>query len=238
MTVVPDLKPRAALYVRVSTRDKGQTVENQLPVLRAFAIEEGWDIVATFEDHDHGDKPTREGFTRMMASAQLRQFDVLVFWSLDRFTREGVYPTLEHLQRLSTWGVRFRSYTEQYLDTCGVFRDAIIAILAALAKQEQLRLRERVRAGLARAKAQGHKAGRKPVDVDLGRFRRLINLYTVPEVKSLLQISETTYYKLRKLAELDRIAKLEQLDSEASPPPASPPPASPPPASPPPEASS
>jgi hypothetical protein len=48
----------------------------------------------------------------------------VLFWALDRFSREGVLPTLHHLQRLDSWGVAWRSYTEQYLDSTGIFKDA------------------------------------------------------------------------------------------------------------------
>jgi DNA invertase Pin-like site-specific DNA recombinase len=83
--------------------------------------------------------------------AHQRRFDVVLFWSLDRFSREGVGETLNHLQKLSATGVQFKSFTEQFLDSTGVFREAIIGFLAAIAKQERVRLSERVRAGLARS---------------------------------------------------------------------------------------
>ena len=121
----PDSALRAALYARVSTRDKGQEVDNQL--------------------------------------IKLRRFDVVVFWALDRLTQEGALATLEYLNQLSRYGVAFRSYMEPYLDSCGVFKGAIIAILGTIARQERLRLSERVRAGLERARrlrAQGWSWGR------------------------------------------------------------------------------
>jgi DNA invertase Pin-like site-specific DNA recombinase len=76
---------------------------------------------------------------------------VVLFWSLDRFSREGVGETLNHLQRLNGAGVSFKSFTEQYLDSTGVFREALIAILAAIAKQERIRFSERIKAGQARS---------------------------------------------------------------------------------------
>ena len=72
-------------------------------------------------------------------------------WSLDRFSREGVTETLNHLQRLGAAGVQFKSFTEQYLDSTGVFKDAIVAILAAIARQERGRFSERIKAGQARS---------------------------------------------------------------------------------------
>ena len=113
----------------------------------------------------------------MFDGAFKREFDCVLFWSLDRFSREGTLETLQHLQRLTSYGVAFKSYTEQYLDGTGMFRDAIIGILAALAKQERVRLSERVQAGLARARAEGRIGGRPVVnrkaDPDAATIRKL-----------------------------------------------------------------
>jgi len=92
-----------------------------------------------------------------------RQFDVLLFWSLDRLSREGVLPTLQHLERLTNYGVGYRSFTEQYFDFCGIFRDAVIAIIATVARQERIRISERVTAGLMTARHKGKKLGRPRV---------------------------------------------------------------------------
>jgi len=94
-----------------------------------------------------------------MADACQKKFDVLLFWALDRFSREGVVETHVYLKRLDDAGVRFRSFTESHLDSCGMFRDAVISILAVIAKQERVRISERVRAGLSRARAQGTRSG-------------------------------------------------------------------------------
>ena len=151
---------RAALYTRVSTRDKGQETANQLHELRKLCTAQGWTIVSEYEDHESGGKADRSQFKAMMTDAAKRKFDVVLFWALDRFSREGVYETHVHLKRLDVAGVRFRSFTEPYLDSCGMFRDAVISILAVIAKQERIRIQERVRAGLERARAQGTRSGR------------------------------------------------------------------------------
>jgi DNA invertase Pin-like site-specific DNA recombinase len=104
-------------------------------------------------DRATGKHSDREQFQRLFADASQRQFDVVLFWSLDRFSREGVRETLNHLERLDSYGVGYRSFTEQYLDSCGIFKDAVLAILAVIAKQERVRLSERTLAGLARAVA-------------------------------------------------------------------------------------
>lgn len=88
-------------------------------------------------------------------------------------TREGTYKTLTYLRRLTDAGVKFKSYTEQYIDSLGAFSDAIIGVLAAVAAQERIRISERTKAGLARTRAQGTRLGRPPADVDLRKMRRL-----------------------------------------------------------------
>jgi len=139
-----------ALYARVSTKDKGQETENQLRQLRDFAMRSGWTIVVEYVDHESGKHSDREQFEQMFRDASQRKFDVLLFWSLDRLSREGVLPTLQHLQRLTGYGIGYRSFSEQYFDSCGIFRDAVIAIVATVAKQERICISERVRAGLTR----------------------------------------------------------------------------------------
>jgi DNA invertase Pin-like site-specific DNA recombinase len=105
----------------------------------------------------------------MFDAAYRREFDCVLFWSLDRFSREGVLETLQHLQKLTSFGVAFKSFTEQYLDGTGMFRDAVISILAAIAKQERVRLSERTMAGLERARAKGRFGGRPRVRRDKDR---------------------------------------------------------------------
>lgn len=79
--------------------------------------------------------------------------------ALDRFSREEALPTLNYLNQLETWGVGYKSLTEQYLDSTGLFKEAIVSILATLAKQERVRLSERTKAGMARKVAAGVKMG-------------------------------------------------------------------------------
>jgi DNA invertase Pin-like site-specific DNA recombinase len=164
---------RIALYSRVSTKDRGQDTENQLVQLREFAGKQNWQIVAEYVDHASGSRSDREQFQQMFADASRRKFDLVLFWSLDRLSREGVLETLQHLQRLTGYGVGWRSYTEQFLDSVGPFRDAVLAILATLAKQERIRIGERTRAGLDIARAKGKRLGRPTVTVDAAKVRTL-----------------------------------------------------------------
>src|SRR5262249_974834 len=134
---------------------------------------DGWVLAGEYVDRASGKNSDRPAFRRLFEDAARRQFDLVFFWSLDRFSREGVLETLQHLQRLSSSGVEWFSYREEYLRSIGVFKDAVLAILAAIAKQERIRLSERVQAGLSRARAQGKVLGRPRAAVRIERVLKL-----------------------------------------------------------------
>lgn len=165
-----------AIYARVSTRDKQETL-NQLAQLRKFCRRQGWQVVTPeYIDHETGSVSTRTNFQKMLLDASQRKFDVLLFWALDRLTREGTLATLQYLERLTAYQVGYKSFTEPYLDSCGTFKDVVISVLATMAKQERLRMGERVRAGLQLARSQGKRLGRPPLRVlkpkDVTELRR------------------------------------------------------------------
>src|SRR5579862_1479357 len=99
---------RAAIYARVSTADGGQDVENQLAELRRFAATQGWEIAKEYIDHESGGKADRREFMRLLDDAAQRHFDVVLFWALDRFTREGALDTLKYLEQLNGYGVGYK----------------------------------------------------------------------------------------------------------------------------------
>jgi|ERR1700677_4838825 DNA invertase Pin-like site-specific DNA recombinase len=188
---------RVAIYSRVSTKDKGQEVENQLRQLREFCARHGYEVVHEYVDHASGKRSDRDAFKEMFVDASRRVFDTVIFWALDRFSREGVFDTLQHLQRLTSFGVGYRSYTEQYLDSCGLFRDAVVGILAAVAKQERVRLSERTVAGLQRAKAQGRVGGRPKVVCDRQKVLALRGAgKSLGEIASDLCLSKTSVSRI------------------------------------------
>jgi DNA invertase Pin-like site-specific DNA recombinase len=195
---------RVALYARVSTKDKGQDHENQLIQLRAFAKTQGWQVVQEYVDKLSGKRGDREQFQKMFSAASRREFDILAFWSLDRLSREGTVETLNHLQRLTGYGVDYRSFTEQYLDSTGIFKEAVIGILAAVAKQERVRLSERTIAGLERARAQGRVGGRPKAEDNPKMVKAFMKLrdsgLSVRKIAQELSVSPTTVQKLSKLA--------------------------------------
>ena len=180
---------KAAIYARVSTRDRRQDVENQLWQLREFARSQQWTVAQEYIDHASGKRSDREQLGQMLTDASRREFDVLLFWSLDRLSREGVVETLNYLQRLSGYGIYYRSYTEQYLDSTGIFREAVIGILAAVAKQERIRISERTIAGLQRAREQGRIGGRPKAEDDYKLVSRVDALRA--EGKSIRSIAAT-----------------------------------------------
>ncbi len=200
--MVRSLIMKTAIYARISTRDGRQDAENQLRQLRKFASSQRWTIVNEFVDKASGKRGDREQFQKMFCAASRHEFDVLLFWSLDRLSREGTVETLNHLQRLTGYGVDYRSFTEQYLDSTGMFKEAVIGILAAIAKQERVRLSERTIAGLERAKAQGRVGGRPRVDDSPITMRKLQRLrkqgHSIRQIAAELKLATGTVAKLVK----------------------------------------
>ena len=119
---------KVAIYARVSTKDKGQDTENQLHQLRAFAEQHGA-IYEVYTDQESGGSADRSEFKRLLLHAYQKKFDLVVFWRLDRFSREGALATLRYLKELKDHGVDYKSFTEPYLNSLGALwrRDSIDA---------------------------------------------------------------------------------------------------------------
>jgi DNA invertase Pin-like site-specific DNA recombinase len=152
---------RCAIYARVSTKDKGQDVENQLIQQRRYATAQSWEV-SEFIDHETGKHSHRVQFQSLFAAASRREIDIVLVWALDRFTREGVAETFIHIKRLLDYGVQFESLTESHFRTTGAAGELMIAIAAWIAKQERVRISERTKAGLAVARSKGRIGGRRP----------------------------------------------------------------------------
>ncbi len=186
---------QVAIYARVSTGQ--QDTENQLNQLRSFAASQGWSVKREYVDAASGKTGDREQFKSLFKAASRREFELVLFWSLDRFSREGVLATLTHLQNLTHYDVGYRSFTEQYLDSCGAFRDAVISILAVIAKQERVRLSERTIAGLQRARAHGRIGGRPRAVCDPSEIARLTtDGKALVEIARMLRVSKSTVYRI------------------------------------------
>jgi DNA invertase Pin-like site-specific DNA recombinase len=149
------------IYARCSTRD--QETDNQVSQLRDYAKKQDWQIVEEIIDVCSGGKgrTERPGLDSVFDLARRRQVDVVLFWALDRFSREGSRKTIEYLSMLDDAGVDWHSYTEQYLSSLGIFKDCIISLLSTLARQEKVRISERTKAGLDRTRrVNGTRLGR------------------------------------------------------------------------------
>jgi DNA invertase Pin-like site-specific DNA recombinase len=154
---------RAAVYVRVSTVD--QHPETQLHDLRQFAIQRGFQIVQEYTDHGFsGTKARRPALDQLMEDARRRKFDVLMVWSIDRLARSTKH-LLQTLDELNGLGIQFLSQREA-IDTEGPLGRAIVVIVSAMAELERCVIIERVRAGMRRAKLEGRRIGRAPLNVN------------------------------------------------------------------------
>src|ERR1035441_1028843 len=164
---------RIVIYARVSTKKQDEL--NQLDQLREFVKAQGWTLDTEFVDKVTGSgKKVRPQFDKMMAAASRKQFDLLLFWALDRLSREGIVKTIGYLEQLKGWGVGWRSYTQPFLDTGNdMVTGIVLSVLAAVAKQERITISERTRAGLARAVKDGATLGRRPVVVDVARAHKM-----------------------------------------------------------------
>jgi DNA invertase Pin-like site-specific DNA recombinase len=196
---------KTALYCRISLEDGRQTIENQKQQLAEFCGRMGWQIVAEFQDAKSGKSLNRPGLKQMMGAASRREFDLLVFWSLDRLSRSGVVDVLNLLQQLSGWGVAYRSLQESYLDSLGPFSDVVVSLLASIAKLEREKIRERTLAGLARARKQGRIGGRPKAEDNLRLVQTIKRLraggMSYRQIAAEVDISVNTALKIVRVIE-------------------------------------
>lgn len=147
---------RAALYARISTYDQ-QTLSMQMKRMREFVANRGWSVVVEMEETSSGVKK-REKKEAILQAAKRREIDVIVVWKLDRWGRSLV-SLINELQELNALGVGFVSITEA-LDFTTPSGKAMAGMLAVFAEFERDMLRERVKAGIAHARAKGKNHGR------------------------------------------------------------------------------
>src|SRR5579863_6054712 len=153
---------RAAIYTRVSTAD--QHPETQLYDLREMARQRGYEIVHEYSDVISGSKAKRPGLDALMADARRHRFDVVLVAAFDRVAR-SVRHFLEVLDELNHLGIEFVSFREN-IDTGGPLGRAMVVIVGAIAELERSLIVERVKAGMRRAKLEGRRIGRTPLDID------------------------------------------------------------------------
>ena len=165
---------RAAIYARVSTAD--QTCDNQLLELHRYITARGWTVVDYVDQGISGAKDRRPALDTLLADARRRRFDVLVVWRLDRLGR-NLRHLVTLLEEVQTLGIAFVSLAEG-IDATTPAGKLQMHILAAIAEFERARIAERVRAGLARARAHGQRLGRRPRRITEEDMQRVAGLST------------------------------------------------------------
>jgi DNA invertase Pin-like site-specific DNA recombinase len=154
---------KVCLYARVSTSDREQDPLTQLMPLREFVKNLGWQVHDEYIDRVPAtDMVHRTAWRDLLQDASKKKFDLLLVWRMDRAFR-SVLDAATTLERLRTWKVGLRSYSEPWLDTTSPFGEALYYITVAYAQLERGILRERVKAGMERARRQGHRIGRPRV---------------------------------------------------------------------------
>jgi DNA invertase Pin-like site-specific DNA recombinase len=153
---------KCALYCRVSTGD--QHPETQLYDLREMTKQRGYQIVREYTDIISGSKSKRPGLDQLMADARRHRFDILVVAAFDRIAR-NVRHFLEVLDELNQLNIQFISLREN-IDTGGPLGRALLTIIGAISELERSLIVERVKAGMRRAKLEGRRIGRAPLQVD------------------------------------------------------------------------
>jgi len=164
---------KIAIYCRVSKNDESQDPTNQINPLRDYAKVLGGEITAEYIDFASGSNGDRQEFLKMLDDGDKRKFDLLLIWSLDRLSREGISNTLGYIERFRRNRIAIKSLQESWLDTRdGGLGQLLISIFSWVAQQERNRIIERTRAGLERARKEGKTLGRPVGAKDKARRRR------------------------------------------------------------------
>jgi len=159
---------KIAIYCRVSKDEVSsdgslQDSNNQLIPLKKYCESMNWQINENliFIDRASGGSANRPEFQRMLGEVRQRHIDLILVWSLDRFSREGMSSTLSYIKQLKTYKTSLKSLQESWLDTQqeGI-AELLLGIFSWVAAEEKRRISERTKAGLAKLKAQGFKLGR------------------------------------------------------------------------------
>jgi DNA invertase Pin-like site-specific DNA recombinase len=182
---------RAALYARVSTTGHGQDVGLQLDELRQVAAQRGWVAADYVDEGVSGSKDRRPALDRMMADARAGKLDVVAVWRFDRFARNTGH-LLAAMEEFRGLGVSFVSLREQ-IDTSTPMGKAMFTIVSAIGELERDLIRERVVAGVQRAKANGKHCGRPRVAMDLRPALAMLREGRgLKEVSAILKVSRAT----------------------------------------------
>ena len=184
---------KVAIYGRVSTKD--QDPESQLLDLRKYVKLRNWTIYQEYVDRGvSGAKESRPALDKLMKDARKRKFDILLVWKFDRFARstKHLVTALEELEGL---GIDFCSY-EDSIDTSTNHGKLVFTIMGAIAEFERSLIRERVLAGIRRAKENGIRLGRPTLEVDIEKMKQLVSKgLSIRAIAKELRISKSLVHK-------------------------------------------
>lgn len=164
---------RVAIYARVSTTE--QTTDNQVPVLREYAERMGWEVKDVYQEEASAwSAGHQRELKALMKKASVHSYDIVLVWSLDRLTRQGIGSIMQLVNTFKTYGCRIVSQQESWTQQSdGMMADLLYSITAWVAKFESERRSERIKAALARKKAKGEPIGRKVGAKDVRKRSRL-----------------------------------------------------------------
>jgi len=171
MTEMGKPQVKAAIWARVSTAD--QHTENQVSELRALAVTRGYQVTAEITTEDsawasgtNGNGTKGKEFdarrAELLEGARLGKYEVILVWGLDRLSRRGAEDMLAYTRKLADTGARLVSIKDPWAEDLSspMVRELLLGIFATIARFESERRSERIRAGLARRRAEGKPVGR------------------------------------------------------------------------------
>jgi DNA invertase Pin-like site-specific DNA recombinase len=185
---------RCALYARVSTPE--QHLETQLCDLRKLAAQRGFEISREYCDRGiSGTKARRPGLDAMMADARRREFSVVMVAAFDRVAR-STKNFLEIVDELHELDVEFISAREG-IESSGPMGRMFITMVGSIAELERSLIVERIKAGMRRAKMEGQRLGRTPLNVDRGAIvRDRLSGMSLTQVAKRYRVSRATVVRL------------------------------------------
>jgi DNA invertase Pin-like site-specific DNA recombinase len=188
------LVKRVALYARVSTLDKGQDPETQLIQLRQYAQNRNFKVIGEFIDYASGTTQDRIQYKLMMEAAKKRKIDVVLVWRYDRFAR-STQALVNALKEFQSSGIDFISFQEN-IDTTSPTGELVFHVMASLAQFESSLISQRVKAGMARAKAQGKQISRPQLPIEQQRriFKMRKQGFSINKISKQLGIAYGTVY--------------------------------------------
>lgn len=149
------IKLDVAIYARVSKDDDGERFQdpnNQIEPLKKFCADMNWNVKFIFVDKKSGADSNRPSFKKMLAEVRQHHFDLLLVWSLDRFSREPLLNTLAYIQQFKNHNVALKSYTENIDTRAEGTQELVMIILIWLSQEERHRISKRTKAGIQRRK--------------------------------------------------------------------------------------